>query len=116
MKIAIAINDGRCSQHFGHCEGYEVFEVENNNIENKEFLDSPPHTPGLLPKFLHENGVNVIIAGGMGQRAQDLFAQNNIEVIVGAEGDANELIKKFIESKLVSDKSICTNHENEEDC
>lgn len=94
MKIAIPIAAGRLCQHFGHCESFALIDVDprEKRILVREDVAAPPHQPGLLPPWLAERGANVIIAGGMGGRARDLFAAQNIEVVVGATADTPERI------------------------
>lgn len=111
IKIAVAKNGSNVSAHFGHCDGYSVFEIEKGEVVSKDFLAYPGHKPGFLPGFLSENGVNVIIAGGMGASAQELFKQNNICVIVGASGSIEEVIERYAKGLLESDESVC-NHEH----
>jgi len=83
-------------------------EVEDNQIKNKETRVPPPHEPGVLPKWLHDLGTNVIIAGGMGARALDLFAQNNIKVIVGASAlTPEELVKLYLDKTLQTGVNVC---------
>ena len=84
--IAIPIVEGRLCMHFGHCEQFALLDVNTaqRTILNTRQIDPPPHEPGLLPRWLHEQGVNLVIAGGMGGRAQAIFAEQRIEVIVGA--------------------------------
>ena len=108
MKIAIPTAEGKLAMHFGHCEKFAVVTVENNEIKEKEELVPPPHEPGVLPKWLHEQGVNAIIAGGMGQRAQQLFAANEIEVNVGAPAlEVEELVKAYIAGTLETGANAC---------
>ena len=71
MKFAIPLAEGKLTAHFGHCQEFALIEVENNEIKNKETLIPPPHEPGVLPRWLHEMGTDVIIAGGMGGRTLD---------------------------------------------
>ena len=72
------------------------------------YLTPPPHEPGLLPRWLHEQGADVIIAGGMGQRAQQLFAQSGIKVVVGAPADAPErIVESYLSGTLVSGQNFC---------
>lgn len=94
MKIAIPTANGKLAMHFGHCDVFAVFTVDENekSVLSREFLSPPPHEPGVLPAWLHEQGVNLIIAGGMGSRAQQLFAQQGIAVITGAPADGPERI------------------------
>ena len=108
MKIAIPTAEGKLAMHFGHCEKFAVVEVENNEIVSKEELVPPQHEPGVLPKWLHEQGVNAIIAGGMGQRAQQLFAANDIEVNVGASAmNVDELVKAYLAGTLETGENAC---------
>ncbi|MDO9542706.1 MAG: iron-sulfur cluster carrier protein MrpORP [Kiritimatiellia bacterium] len=110
MKIAIPIAQGKLSMHFGHCEQFALFDLDEKNkkITGKQFLTPPAHEPGVLPKWLHEQGANIIIAGGMGQRAQNMFTENGIEVIVGAPGDDPEKIAAaWLNGTLVSGTNVC---------
>ena len=108
MKFAIPLAEGKLTAHFGHCQEFALVDVEDNQIKNKETLVPPPHEPGVLPKWLHKLGTNVIIAGGMGARAIDLFAQNNIEVIVGAPSlTPEELVGRYLDNTLESGANIC---------
>jgi ATP-binding protein involved in chromosome partitioning len=108
MKIAIPVADGRICAHFGHSEQFALIEVEDNEIKSKEMLIPPAHEPGVLPRWLHEQGANVIITGGMGQRAQMLFAQNDIKVIYGvASGEPEELVRQYLNNTLDAGDNIC---------
>lgn len=116
MKIAVASEKDIVSSHFGHCEGFYIYEVDNKNVLNKEFIQNPGHRPGYLPVFLKEFNVDVIISGGMGATAQELFTQNNIEVIVGATGLSSEVVQKYINDEIKSTGSVCTEHVHEGHC
>ena len=108
MKFAIPLAEGKLTAHFGHCQEFALVDVEDNEIKNKETLVPPPHEPGLLPKWLHEQGTNVIIAGGMGARALDLFAQNEIKVLTGAPSlTPEELVKQYLDSTLQTGANVC---------
>jgi len=110
MRIAIPVNEGKLCQHFGHCETFAVIDVDDNSkqITNREDLTPPPHEPGVLPKWLGEVGVNVVIAGGIGQRAQQLFAQNGIKVVIGASsGTPEELVSAYLQDTLKTGENIC---------
>ncbi|QYE96449.1 NifB/NifX family molybdenum-iron cluster-binding protein [Paraclostridium sordellii] len=116
MKIAVACERNIVSEHFGHCEGFDIYEVENKNILKKEYIQNPGHRPGYLPVFLKELNVDIIISGGMGSTAQELFGQNNIEVIVGTLGLSDEVVQKYINGEITSTGSICTEHAHEGHC
>jgi len=83
-KIAIPLEDGILCSHFGHCEQFAIIDAESKDITSETLVTPPAHEPGLLPGWLAEKGVTDVIAGGMGQRAIDLFNQQNINVFVGA--------------------------------
>ncbi|PKN71022.1 MAG: ATPase [Deltaproteobacteria bacterium HGW-Deltaproteobacteria-12] len=110
MKIAIPLAEGKLTMHFGHCASFALIDVDpqTKNIIKSEEIAAPPHEPGLLPPWLAEKGVTMIIAGGMGQRAQQLFAQQNIRVIVGAPADKPEkLITDFFTGTLQVGANVC---------
>ena len=109
MKIAIPLAQGRLCMHFGHCEQFALVETdEENKIVNTTLLTPPAHEPGVLPAWLNEQGANVIIAGGMGQRAQQLFAQNGITVAVGAPAEGPEqLVSGYLNGTLETGDNAC---------
>jgi len=115
VKIAIAMDGTRVSAHFGHCEKYAIFNANDGMISRGEDLDSPGHEPGKLPRFLAEQNVELIIAGGMGPRAIDLFCQNGIEVILGASGDVDAVAEAYIRGDLTTGESTC-HHGPEDEC
>ncbi|MDK2917495.1 MAG: hypothetical protein PWQ37_228 [Candidatus Petromonas sp.] len=116
MKIAIAKDGNLISDHFGHCEGFEIFQVENKEVKKRSFIENPGHRPGFLPSYLAQNDVNVVIAGGMGATAQELFKESGIEVIVGTKGNLEEVIQKYINGELQSTGSVCEEHMNHGHC
>ena len=108
--IAVPVADGRLCMHFGHCQQFALLDVdtEQREILNSRHVDPPPHEPGLLPRWLHEQGVNLVIAGGMGGRAQGIFAEQGIEVIVGAPAESPDaLARSYLDSTLQSGKNTC---------
>ncbi|MBN1845036.1 MAG: NifB/NifX family molybdenum-iron cluster-binding protein [Sedimentisphaerales bacterium] len=110
MKIAIPMAAGQLSMHFGHCEEFLLADVDEQTgqITHTATLPPPAHQPGVLPAWLHEQGANVIIAGGMGQRAQQLFVQNGIQVVIGAAAlPAEELIQAYVDGTLQTGNNIC---------
>jgi ATP-binding protein involved in chromosome partitioning len=108
MKIAIPVAEGRLTAHFGHAAEFAIVHVENQEIKKKELLTPPPHEPGVLPRWLHELGVGVIIAGGMGQRALALFGENGIKVIPGAPNlTPEELVHQYLGNRLVTGDNVC---------
>ena len=110
MRYAIPVSGGMVSAHFGHCEQFALIDAdeERREILSKEMVPSPGHQPGLLPEWLAEQGVSVVIASGMGSRAQSLFHQNRIEVIIGAfESDPEKAVLSYLDGKLATGDNIC---------
>lgn len=110
MKFAIPLVEKKLSAHFGHCQEFALVDadVDKKEITNIEYVIPPEHEPGLLPKWLGEKKCNVIVAGGMGVRAQDLFTANNIKVVVGAPTeDAKTIVKSYLNDALVTGGNVC---------
>ena len=110
MKIAIPLAEGKLTMHFGHCASFALIDVDvaQKKILKREDIDAPPHEPGLLPPWLAIRGANVIIAGGMGQRAQELFAAQAIQVIVGASAETPEaLTSDYLAGTLQVGNNVC---------
>lgn len=107
-KIAIPVTANILSPHFGHCEEFYVYEVEDNKIVNENIIVSPPHEPGILPQWLSGYGVTDVIAGGMGHRAINLFNQAGINTFVGApQKEPIKIINEFLEGTLVLTGNYC---------
>ena len=118
VLYAIPAVNGKLSQHFGHSENFVIVETENNVITNEFSLNPPEHVPGAYPSFLATHGVNFVIAGGMGQRAVDIFTQNGIQVIMGANSvEPKLLVQAHLNDQLESGDNSCDsdNHGHEGD-
>lgn len=106
--IAIPSTNGVLDEHFGHCSQFTLFEIDNDNILDTQVIDAPPHQPGLLPPFLAEKGVTDVIAGGIGQRAIQIFNQHKINVYVGAPKLAvEEIVDGFLKNTLQFSANYC---------
>jgi Mrp family chromosome partitioning ATPase/predicted Fe-Mo cluster-binding NifX family protein len=106
--LAIPVSEGKLSSHFGHCEHFAFIQTDNGRIKGTEMKTPPPHEPGVLPKWLYQNGANVVIAGGMGQQAQKMLEENGIKVIVGAPMDPPEaLAHQYLSGTLVTGSNVC---------
>jgi len=106
--FAVPTINGKLCAHFGHCERFAVIETEDQKIINTEYLTPPVHQPGTYPRFLASKGVSTIISGGMGMKAQDIFAQNNIEVFMGINSEIPEnLVEQYLADQLVSGDNLC---------
>ena len=117
MKIAITYDNGNIFQHFGKTENFKVYDVEDNKIVSSEIISSNGSGHGALAGVLAEQGVNVLICGGIGGGAQDALSKAGIEVCSGAEGDVDEAAAAYLAGELESTGVNCNHHhEGEHDC
>ena len=109
MKIAIPLAEGKLTAHFGHCASFAIIEIEDQTKKSSNVKTLPRRLMnGLLPPWLAKQGANMIIAGGMGQRAQQLFAEQGIQVVVGAPVETPEkLITDFFAGSLQVGDNLC---------
>ncbi len=116
MKIAVASENEMVTEHFGHCERFSIYEIDNNQIMKCETIPNPGHKPGFLPNFLNDMGVHVIISGGMGGGAIEIFNEKGIEVITGAKGSAETAVNSYLQGILKSTGSVCHEHQHHDEC
>ena len=129
MKICFTADEPKdlesvMSYHFGHCPYYVIVDVEGNEVNSVESIPNPladEHNAGELPAFMKENGIDVIITGGMGPKAQQYFADYGIKPVTGAYGKVKDVLEEYLNSKIVvheeAPKTIEHSHkegENEE--
>jgi len=110
MKFAIPLSQDRLGVHFGHCEKFALVEVDaqSRQITATLTLVPPPHEPGVLPRWLNDLGADVIIAGGMGAHAKQLFEKNDIKVIIGAPCKTpDDLVLAYLDGTLESGPNVC---------
>lgn len=106
---AIPTENGLLCAHFGHCEEFTLVEAgDGGEPAVKEVCDAPPHEPGLLPRWLADKGVNTVIAGGMGARAQQIFAESGVKVLCGAPPlEPLQVVKRYLEGNLELSDNVC---------
>lgn len=110
MKIALPVAEGRLCMHFGHCEFFAMVEVDpvQKKIIKTEKVTPPPHAPGVIPPWVAQQGANLVIAGGMGGRAIQLFEQAGVKVLTGAPAQEPEkLVMAYLEGNLVTGDNVC---------
>ena len=106
--LVVPVSGGKLSAHFGHCEQFAFVETQNGKIMETEMRNPPGHEPGVLPRWLYEQGADVIIVGGMGDMAQQLLKEKGIEVIIGAPMDSPEsLANQYLSNNLVAGANVC---------
>ncbi len=107
MRYAISANQGYVSPHFGRCQKYVLIDIENGEVTSGQVIDNPGHSPGFIPKFLHDKGVNCIVCGGIGKQAAQLLEEYGIEVITGVEGSVESVIQKLLVGTIEGGASFC---------
>lgn len=116
IKIAVASENEKVTEHFGHCINFNIFEAQNGQIVKSQSIENPGHKPGFLPNFLNNMGVNIIISGGMGSGAIDIFNEKGIQVITGASGDAKLVTQAYLNGNLKSTGTVCHEHQHHNEC
>ncbi|MEQ8225446.1 MAG: NifB/NifX family molybdenum-iron cluster-binding protein [Candidatus Eremiobacterota bacterium] len=119
MRLAVATEGGNISQHFGQCSEYTIADIQDKKILNKRLFTNPGHQGGgcSIPHTLHDEKVDCVIAGGMGQKAIMLFEQYGIKTYLGVSGSVDKAIDNFINGSLVSGESTCdSSHGEGHDC
>ena len=112
MKIAVPTVGDQIDQHFGHCEKYSVFTIADNAIQTLEYMDSPAGCgcKSNMAGVLAQSGVKILIAGGIGNGAVNVLANNGIKTIKGASGTVRTAVELFLQGKLVDSGDICQSH------
>lgn len=108
MKIAISTDGEMVSAHFGRCPEYTLISLDGSTVKEKEIVSNPGHEPGRIPEYLNNKGVKVIIAGGMGPRAHELFKGYGIKTVIGVSGNVEDVINQYINNEDISGPSTCT--------
>ena len=108
MKVAISTDNGYVSAHFGRCPEFSILQINAGKITNRETIPNPGHHPGYLPEYFEQIGIEAVIAGGGGTRAQMLFAEKNIEFVLGVTGNIDEVVDKLCKGELEGGESLCS--------
>jgi len=110
MRIALPLTNGKLAMHFGHCERFAFVDVDLDTgvVVAEEVVTAPDHEPGLLPRWVAAKGAGIIITGGMGSRAEELFAQNGIRVVAGAPCEKPDvLVAQYLAGSLAVGENTC---------
>ncbi|MBN2150243.1 MAG: NifB/NifX family molybdenum-iron cluster-binding protein [Candidatus Lokiarchaeota archaeon] len=108
MKYAISTDQDMVSAHFGRCPAYTMLVVEDRKLVSRSEVPNPGHETGYIPNFLRDQGINVIIAGGMGWRAQEMFSQYKIQPILGVAGKIDDVVQQILDGNLQGGESTCS--------
>jgi len=110
MKVAIPVFEGKLCTHFGMARHFAFVEAdaEKKEVLGVEVLEAPAHEPGILPQWIQSQGAEIVIVGGMGSRAQALFAEAGMAFVIGAPEEVPEkLVKDYLEGDLQTGENVC---------
>ena len=113
MKIAVTYDNGNVFQHFGKTENFKVYEVEDNKVVSSEVIGSNGTGHGALAGLLAEQGIDVLICGGIGGGAQTALAEAGIQLCSGAQGNTDEVVEAYLKGELESAGTTCDHHHEE---
>ena len=114
MKIAVTYDNGNVFQHFGKTENFKVYEVEDDKVVSSEVIGSNGTGHCALAGLLAEQGINVLICGGIGEGAQTALTEAGIEMVAGAQGNTDDVVEAYLKGELVSTGANCDHHHHEE--
>ena len=114
MKIAVTYDNGNVFQHFGKTQNFKVYEVEDDKVVSSEVIGSNGTGHGALAGLLAEQGINVLICGGIGEGAQTALTEAGIEMVAGAQGNTDDVVEAYLKGELVSTGANCDHHHHEE--
>ena len=116
MKIAVTYDNGNVFQHFGKTESFKVYEVEDQKVVSSEVISSNGSGHGALAGLLAEQGVDVLICGGIGGGAQAALSEADIELCAGAQGNTDKAVEAYLKGELVSSGVNCDHHGEGHSC
>ena len=115
MKIALPSCQNRVDEHFGHCEYFTVFTVnEKNEIVSEEKVSAPANCgcKSNIAQTLAQMGVKMMLAGNMGQGAVNVLGSSGIDVMRGCTGDVREVAEHWLAGALQDSGVACAAHEH----
>lgn len=117
MKIAVPYKNGQIFQHFGHTEQMKIYQAEAGRVVSAQVLSTNGSGHGALAGFLRDQGVEVLICGGIGGGAQEALAQAGIKLYGGCSGPADRAVENLLNNTLMYDPNIqCSHHKGGGDC
>ncbi len=112
MKIAVASKADMISEHFGHCEDLNFYEIVDGKVLNHEFMNNSGYDCKSLPQLIKDKGMEVIIAGGIGKGAVNRCESVGLKVICGIKGSAEKAALEFEAGNLKSTGELCSHHDH----
>ena len=114
LTLVVTYDNGNVFQHFGKTENFKVYEVEDNKVVSSEVIGSNGTGHGALAGLLAEQGIDVLICGGIGGGARNALAEAGVQLCSGAQGNTDEVVEAYLKGELVSAGTTCDHHHHEE--
>ena len=115
MRIAVTYENGEIFQHFGHTEQFKVYDIEDGKMVSSQVVSSDGSGHGALAGLLSDNGIDVLICGGIGGGAQAALANAGVKLYGGVSGNADAAVQAFLDDRLDYEPDVkCDHHEHEE--
>lgn len=113
MRIAVTYEKGNIFQHFGHTEQFKIYDTENGEITSSKVVSTMGSGHGALAGFLTENGVDILICGGIGGGAQIALKEAGIKLFGGVSGEADKAVEDLLKNNLQFNPDVkCNHHEH----
>jgi predicted Fe-Mo cluster-binding NifX family protein len=116
MRIALPSNGREVDGHFGHCQSFTIFTVDNNKQIVDEETVTPPAGCGCKSDIIPElaaKGVTVMLAGNMGMGAVNILQQYGIQVVRGCSGGVEDVTRGWLAGNIADSGQGCTEHGQE---
>ncbi len=121
-RIAFACEDNNglnaeMSMHFGRCPYFTLVDIEGTQVKSVQAIPNPyfnNHVPGAVPQFINSQKVNVMIAGGMGPKAVQMFQGFGIDVATGVGGRVENVLRAYLEGKVSG--TVACSHDHGDSC
>lgn len=113
MRIAVAYEDGRIFQHFGHTEHFKVYDVENGKVAVTTLISTNGSGHGALADILKKCSVDTLICGGIGGGAQRALAEAGIRLYGGVSGNSDSAVQALLENRLDYNPDVVCSHHGE---
>lgn len=110
MKIAVAFENECVFQHFGRTTHFAVYTVNEDNTVNKQVISTNGASHGALSDFLVEQGVDVVICGGLGMGIHTRMVNAGMKVYGGVVGDCDDAVYAYLAGTLEYDPLAAQNH------
>lgn len=115
MKIAVTYENGQVFQHFGHCEQFKLYDVQDGQVVSSQVVSAIGSGHGALAGFLQQHQVDTLICGGIGGGARTALAEAGIQLYPGVSGDADSKVSDLLAGKLAFDPATQCSHHHGED-